>query len=133
MKYEEFYSLWKEPVLFEVEVVEARYCRAEHKKGDTYLFSWNTPEGLCGEAFVGMYPLLFSLRTGGDMTLLSSDTKNVKIYTCPSRVVRFKITASEQCCLCGNKESLEKCKVSVGEKTKMLKLCSECRLKYSQD
>lgn len=76
MNYDEFHKLWREPVRFEVEVVEVTSaCRAAHKKGEKFVFSWNTPEGMCGEAFVGMYPVLFSLRIGGDMTLLGAEEK----------------------------------------------------------
>ncbi|MGC1120534.1 MAG: TIGR04076 family protein [Candidatus Methanofastidiosia archaeon] len=108
MDYEEFYSLWREPVTFRVEILEARYFRAEHRKGEQFIFSWNTPREMCGEAFVGMYPLLVSLRTGGDMTLLGSDEPRVRVYTCPSRVVKFKIEAVDKCPLYGNTKDLTK-------------------------
>lgn len=127
-----FYEKWKEPVLFEVEVIEAKYCRANHKKGEKFTFDWNTPKGLCGESFVGMYPLLFSLRVRGDMKLLGSDGSNTRVYTCPSRVVTFKITAVEQCVLCGKREGLEPCEIRVGENRRTYRLCSECTEKYGE-
>lgn len=132
MDYEEFYSLWKEPVTFEVEVIEAKYCRAYHKKGEKFQFSWNTPEGMCGEAFVGMYPVLFSLRLEGDMRLLGSEVKNERVYTCPSKVVKFIIRAVEQCNLCGKKENLENFEIIVGDRTRTIRLCPQCREKYGR-
>lgn len=132
MNYDELHALWREPVRFEIDVLAvASACRANHKKGEKFVFSWNTPEGLCGEAFVGMYPLLFSLRVDGDMTLLGAEEKNKRVYTCPSRVVKFAITAVEQCPLCGTKGPLEKCDIPVGERFHRLTICPECRDKWT--
>lgn len=133
MDLDEFANLWRESFVFEVEIVEVESaCRALHKKGEKFTFSWNTPEGMCGEAFVGMYPVLFSLRVGGDMTLLGSEEKKMRVYTCPSRVVTFKITAEEQCPFCGSKEGLEECEILVGEKLRVLNVCPQCRRSYSR-
>ena len=97
-------DLWKEPIKFEVTVVKDGYCRANHKQGETFEFMWNTPAGVCAESFVGMYPILHSLRTHGDMRELGDSTRgparNVRIYTCPSRVIQFRIEAHYQCSLC---------------------------------
>ena len=68
-------------------------CRAAHKVGQTFEFDWRTPEGLCGEAYAAMYPLLFALRVGGDMRGLGSSDRDVRVFTCPSRVVRFEVRA----------------------------------------
>ncbi|MGC1120298.1 MAG: TIGR04076 family protein [Candidatus Methanofastidiosia archaeon] len=131
MNFDEFAKVWKEPMIFEVEIVEvASACRAEHKKGQTFTFDWNTPQGVCGESFVGMYPILFSLRVGGDMQMLGSPDKNTRVYTCPSRVVKFRITAREQCSLCGSTEELESCLITVGDSRMNLKVCSQCRRKH---
>ncbi|MBU7024413.1 MAG: TIGR04076 family protein [Theionarchaea archaeon] len=131
MDFDEFAKLWREPVKFEVEIVEvASACRAEHKKGQTFTFDWNTPQGVCGESFVGMYPLLFALRVGGDMQMLGSPDKNMRVYTCPSRVVKFKIAAREQCSLCGGTEELESCLITVGGSPMKLKVCSQCKRVY---
>ena len=133
MEHEELIRIWKESVTFEVEIIEVESaCRAAHKKGEKFVFSWNTPEGMCGEDFVGMYPVLFSLRIGGDMTLLGSEEKNTRVYTCPSRVVKFKITAVEHCPLCGKTDNLSECDVPVGDTTYTLKLCPECRATYTK-
>ncbi len=128
-----FSTQWRETTLFEVEITEVKSaCRANHKKGEKFEFDWNTPEGMCGEAFSGMYPLLFSLRVGGDMKLLGSDERNTKVYTCPSRVVTFKITAVELCSLCGKREGLEDCEILIEGKPMSLRVCRECRVTHGR-
>jgi uncharacterized repeat protein (TIGR04076 family) len=100
-------DLWSEPAQFKVTVIKKGNCRANHKTGETFEFSWNTPEGLCGESFVGMYPVLHSLRVMGDMRELGSPHRNVRIYNCPSRVIKFQIEATYLCNLCGKALSIE--------------------------
>jgi len=94
-------NLWKEPVQYKVTVVKDGNCRAAHKMGETFEFMWNTPEGICSESFVGMYPLLHSLRVMGDMRELGSTHRNRRHYNCPSRVIQFQIEAIYRCNLCG--------------------------------
>jgi uncharacterized repeat protein (TIGR04076 family) len=94
-------DLWQEPVRFIISVIKEGACRAEHHLGDTFEFSWKTPEGLCPESFVGMYPLLQSLRLLGDMRELGSPQRNLRVYTCPSRVIQFQVEAIYRCNLCG--------------------------------
>ncbi|MFX0078072.1 MAG: TIGR04076 family protein [Candidatus Hermodarchaeota archaeon] len=97
----------REPVQYRVTVIEEGNCRAAHKKGETFEFDWKTPEGFCPESFVGMYPILHSLRVMGDMRELGSTHRNVRIYNCPSRVIKFQIEAIYRCNLCGRKLSLD--------------------------
>lgn len=100
-------EFWNEPVQFKVTVIKEGNCRAGHKTGETFEFMWNTPEGLCGESFVGMYPVLHSLRVKGDMRELGSLHRNVRVYNCPSRVIQFEITAIYRCNLCGKALPIE--------------------------
>jgi uncharacterized repeat protein (TIGR04076 family) len=93
---------WNEPVRFTIDIVKDGNCRAGHKAGQEFAFEWNTPEGICSEAFVGMYPVLHSLRVLGDMRELGSDKRNERIYTCPSRVIQFSIVAHYGCNICGS-------------------------------
>lgn len=92
---------WAEPVNFCVKVTDDGNCRAGHKKGQTYEFSWGSPKSLCTESLVGMYPVLHSLRVFGDMRELGSSKRNVRVYNCPSREIKFEITALYRCNLCG--------------------------------
>jgi uncharacterized repeat protein (TIGR04076 family) len=132
-------ELWKEPVAYIVSVVKEGYCRANHKQGETFEFMWNTPEGLCGEAFVGMYPILHSLRTHGDMRELGDSTRspsrNIRIYTCPSRVVQFRIEARYQCNLCGATLPIEDAEIRGyqlvnPEANIRIRICRDCHEKY---
>ncbi|TRO55244.1 hypothetical protein E2P64_07400 [Candidatus Bathyarchaeota archaeon] len=74
-------KLWQEPVQFNITVVKEGACRADHHLGETFEFSWKTPEGMCPESFVGMYPLLQSLRVLGDMRELGSPRNRVSFKT----------------------------------------------------
>jgi uncharacterized repeat protein (TIGR04076 family) len=68
---EQYYSLindpvprviFHEPVNFTVTVQEAKgECRAGHRPGDKWEFSWCTPVGMCGSAYHAMYPVLHGL------------------------------------------------------------------------
>ena len=93
---------WEEPVSFRVTVTDDGNCRADHKIGQNYEFSWKSPEGLCTESLVGMYPVLHSMRVFGDMRELGSSERNVRVYNCPSREIKFKIEALYKCNICGN-------------------------------
>lgn len=73
-----------------------RVCRAGHSLGQRWNLGWNTPEGLCGEVYVSIYPLLFALRTGGDVRRLGSSSPGQRIYTCPSRVVTFLLSVERE-------------------------------------
>ncbi len=92
---------WKEPVNFKIKIVGDGNCRAGHKVGQEFDFSYNSPEGICIESLVGMYPVLHSLRVFGDMRELGSPERNVRVYNCPSREIKFEITALYGCNLCG--------------------------------
>ncbi len=95
-------DFWEEPVQFKLTILNDGNCRAGHQSGDTFVFSWNTPEGICSESFIGMYPILQSLRVMGDMRELGSPERNTRIYNCPSRVIQFQINALYRCNLCGS-------------------------------
>jgi uncharacterized repeat protein (TIGR04076 family) len=68
---EQFYTLvsqpqprliFHEPVYFTVTVQSAKgECRAGHKIGDCWKFSWCTPADLCGSAYHCMYPIIHGL------------------------------------------------------------------------
>jgi len=94
---------WFEPFRFEIEVIEVKSdCRADHKVKEPFRAEYRTSDPpICGEAYVGMYPLLFAMRVGGDMRHLGKEHPLQVIYTCPSRVVRFLIRGIPQCNHCG--------------------------------
>jgi len=92
---------WEEPVSYTVTVIADGTCRAGHEVGQSFEFSWRSPEGLCTESLVGMYPILHSMRIFGDMRELGSPERNVRVYGCPSQEIKFKIEAFYKCNLCG--------------------------------
>jgi uncharacterized repeat protein (TIGR04076 family) len=94
-------NLWQEPVQYKISVIKEGACRADHHVGDTFEFAWKTPAGLCPESFVGMYPLLQSLRVLGDMRELGSPQRTSRVYNCPSRVIQFQVEAIYRCNICG--------------------------------
>lgn len=127
---------WNEPVQFTVRVVGEGNCRADHKKAQTFEFEWNTPEGMCGESFVGMYPVLHSLRVLGDMRELGSSERNVRVYTCPSREIQFEITATYTCNLCGQplaikSGEIQAQKIEDSKQNLWVRVCHECAEKHA--
>lgn len=128
-------DFWREPVHYQVTVIEDGNCRAAHKKGETFEFDWKTPEGFCSESFVGMYPLLHSLRVMGDMRELGSPHRNVRIYNCPSRVIKFQIEAIYCCNLCGKKLAIDETgaigkKLENPEENIYVRICPGCYERY---
>ncbi|NHI84009.1 MAG: TIGR04076 family protein [Candidatus Thorarchaeota archaeon] len=96
-------DIWEEAVAFRVTVVDEGNCRANHRVGQEFEFSWRSPEGICTESLIGMYPILHSMRALGDMRELGSSKRNVKVYSCPSQEIKFRIEALYRCNICGNK------------------------------
>ncbi|MFW9935087.1 MAG: hypothetical protein ACFFDU_06225 [Candidatus Thorarchaeota archaeon] len=128
-------NIWEEPVRFRVTVMKEGECRANHKLGETFEFTWNTPDGICSESFVGMYPLLHSFRVLGDMRELGSKQRNIRIYTCPSRVIQFQIEAIYRCNLCGTSLTIQDNEIishtlENSEANIHLRVCDECYNKH---
>ncbi|MFW9935295.1 MAG: hypothetical protein ACFFDU_07310 [Candidatus Thorarchaeota archaeon] len=124
-------DIWHEPVQFKITVIKEGGCRAHHKTGDTFECTWTTPEGLCPESFIGMYPLFQSLRVMGDMRELGSPQRNCRVYNCPSRVIQFQIDATYLCNLCGTTLPIQANEIpghllENSAKTIHLRVCSKC-------
>ncbi len=129
-------DFWNEPVTFTISVVKEGNCRANHKKGQTFEFNWSTPEGMCGESFVGMYPVLHSLRVLGDMRELGSPHRHIRVYNCPTRVIQFKIEATYRCNLCGREliitdGEIQSKRLANPEQNLWVRVCPDCSEKYS--
>jgi len=94
---------WYEPMSFEIEVIKVKSpCRVNHKVGETFKTEYQTPDKpICGEAYVGMYPLIYAMRVNGDMRQLGKKRKFETTSFCPSRVVQFKIRGFPKCNNCG--------------------------------
>jgi len=89
---------YQEECAFEAEVLGVRggpkNCRAGHEEGDRFTFAYRTPEGLCGELYHQVFPLLQALRAKGDMRTFNADNQpNEVTVWCPCRVVRLQLIA----------------------------------------
>ncbi|NHJ14204.1 MAG: hypothetical protein EAX95_11040 [Candidatus Thorarchaeota archaeon] len=130
-------DFWHEPVAFRASVLKEGNCRANHKEGQVFEFDWCTPKGMCGESFVGMYPVLHSLRVFGDMRELGSPHRHIRVYNCPARVIQFEIAATYRCNLCGSELPIEdgeiqSRKLENPEQNLWVRVCSDCSEKYSK-
>ncbi len=130
-------DFWYEPVSFRVSVVKDGNCRANHKVGQKFDFDWHTPEGLCGESFVGMYPVLHSLRVFGDMRELGSRQRNVRVYNCPARVIQFEISATYKCNLCGQPlliedDEIQSHRLENPQENLWVRVCPTCAQKFDK-
>ncbi|MFW9767218.1 MAG: TIGR04076 family protein [Candidatus Thorarchaeota archaeon] len=125
----------QEVVSFRVTIIEDGNCRAGHKVGQKVEFSWNSPEGICTESLVGMYPILHSMRVFGDMRELGSRERNMRVYNCPSREIKFKIEAQYSCNICGSelqvgKDGVQSHKLLCTKPEFPLRVCESCYSKY---
>ena len=126
---------WEEVVSFRVTVIDEGNCRANHKVGQEFEFSWKSPEGICTESLVGMYPILHSMRVFGDMRELGSSERNVRVYNCPSREIKFKIEANYKCNICGShlqvsQDRVQSLQLQCTKPEFPLRVCKTCYSKY---
>jgi len=126
---------WEEVVSFRVTVIDEGNCRANHKVGQEFEFSWKSPEGICTESLVGMYPILHSMRVFGDMRELGSSERNVRVYNCPSREIKFKIEANYKCNICGShlqvsQDRVQSLQLQCTKPEFPLRVCNTCYSKY---
>lgn len=72
----------------------AEACRCGHELGDSYTMAYGTPDGLCGELYHRLFPMLEVLRAGGDVSAFEPTGRQDEVLMwCPSRVVRLKVRA----------------------------------------
>ena len=123
---------WYEPMSFDIEIIEVvSTCRVNHKVGEAFKAEYRTPDRpICGEAYVGMYPLMYAMRINGDMRQLGKEKKFETTYFCPSRVVKFLIRGSPKCNNCGKSVTkFSELTPFTAEYTKYV--CNECFEKLS--
>lgn len=100
-------SWYKEEYSFKIVVVSvgndgnARHCRNGHEVGDTYSCEYGCPMpqngegGFCSKSMSKLFPLLESVRSGGDLSnLLPGAEKHMCEFTCPGEVVKFRLEAA---------------------------------------
>ena len=60
-------------------------------------------QGICSKVMMMMYPIMESVRSGGDLENIGGDSKYSKVVMCPDGCVLFRLTAKPL----GNKKFLK--------------------------
>lgn len=76
------------------------YCRNGEEIGDKYHCTYGCPvnkngQGICSKVMLLMYPIMESVRSGGDLRLLGGTSEYTKEIVCPDGCVLFKMTAKK--------------------------------------
>lgn len=96
---------YNEEYEFEIEVTgflngnqTKNYCRNGEEIGDKYHCTYGCPVndegyGICSKTMMMLYPIMESVRSGGDLQNIGGSEKYSKNIVCPDGCVMFKITA----------------------------------------
>lgn len=92
---------------FEIEVTgflrgdrTEHYCRNGEEIGDRYTCTYGCPvnrdgQGICSKTMMMLYPIMESVRSGGDLENIGGDGKYSKTIVCPDGCVIFRLTAKK--------------------------------------
>lgn len=92
---------------FEIEVTgflrgdrTEHYCRNGEEIGDRYTCTYGCPvnrngQGICSKTMMMLYPIMESVRSGGDLENIGGDGKYSKTIVCPDGCVVFRLTAKK--------------------------------------
>lgn len=77
-----------------------RYCRNGEEIGDKYTCTYGCPvnkdgQGICSKTMTVMFPIMESVRSGGDLENIGGDSKYSKVVVCPDGCVMFRMTAKK--------------------------------------
>lgn len=104
VKHEKWYD---EEYEFEIEVTgflrndhTERYCRNGEEVGDKYTCTYGCPinsdgQGICSKVMMIMFPIMESVRSGGDLENIGGNGKYSKDIVCPDGCVMFRLTAKK--------------------------------------
>jgi len=75
-----------------------RYSRNGEEVGDTYTSTYGCPvnkdgQGICSKVMTMIFPIMESVRSGGDLTNIGGDSKYTKQIAYPDGCVMFRMTA----------------------------------------
>ena len=96
---------YEEEFEFTVEVIgylrgnkPERYCRNGEEIGDRYTCTYGCPVnaqgcGICSKTMLMLYPIMESLRSGGDLRNIGGDGPYEKTVVCPDGCVLFRLSA----------------------------------------
>ncbi|CAH0525791.1 TIGR04076 family protein [Vibrio hippocampi] len=78
----------------------AEYCRNGEEIGDKYKCTYGCPinsegQGICSKVMVAMFPIMESVRSGGDLTNIGGETRLTKEIVCPDGCVIFRMSATK--------------------------------------
>ena len=92
----------QEDVSFTIIVVDGKKnpsgvidCRNGHEIGDSYTCEYGCPADFCQKSMLKAFPLMESVRAGGDLRNLGGEAKNKIRFCCPDGVVSFLLEAKE--------------------------------------
>ena len=76
------------------------YCRNGEEIGDRYTCTYGCPvnrdgQGICSKTMMMLYPIMESVRSGGDLENIGGDGKYSKTIVCPDGCVVFRLTAQK--------------------------------------
>ena len=74
------------------------YCRNGEEIGDRYTCTYGCPVnaqgyGICSKTMLMLYPIMESLRSGGDLRNIGGDGPYEKTIVCPDGCVLFRLSA----------------------------------------
>lgn len=92
----------QENISFTIAVVDGKKnpsgvidCRNGHEIGDSYTCEYGCPADFCQKSMLKAFPLMESVRAGGDLRNLGGESKNKIRFCCPDGVVTFLLEAKE--------------------------------------
>lgn len=68
-------------------------CRNGHEIGDSYSCEYGCSAGFCQKSMLKAFPLMESVRAGGDLRNLGGEAENKIRFCCPDGVVTFLLEA----------------------------------------
>lgn len=92
---------------FQIEVIgflngdrTERYCRNGEEIGDRYTCTYGCPvnengQGICSKTMLLLFPIMESVRSGGDLENIGGSSKYTKEIVCPDGCVIFRLTANK--------------------------------------
>ncbi len=85
----------KEDWQFELTVIEgkAEDCRVGLEKGDSFVFSYECPSGMCPRVMTELFTWCEVIRCGGDFTYRGMKKKYEMDFPCPCQCIRFRLKA----------------------------------------
>lgn len=92
---------------FQIEVIgflngdrTERYCRNGEEIGDRYTCTYGCPvnengQGICSKTMLLLFPIMESVRSGGNLENIGGGSKYTKEIVCPDGYVIFRLTANK--------------------------------------